>query len=458
MLIRLNQTYVATAALAALAVLFHLLHRWDNLKPHIVETIVACLAAGVLYLVALFALERTHDRRAAFWLILAGALLFRLQLFPLTPVLSDDVHRYRWEGRLQQAGWNPYTVKPEDPGVAALRDAQWATLPGRSIATIYPPLAELIFAATYCMTAGLAAPAGIILFKLPFLAADLLVVALLAGGLRATGGRNFQLAIYAWNPLAVVEFAASGHFDALATSALLAACLLMRQADNGGEAGREKSYPLRESVSTLLLAVGALVKIFPALLFPLWLRRVGWPRKARGWGHALGALAVAAACAWPFRSGWTYVVDSLLFFQERWDNNASLAALLTWLSGSSEVAAGAGVGVVAGLAVWVAVRRVDVLRAAYLLIGATLMLAPNTFSWYFTWILPLVALQPAVRSANAWLLLSVLQFLSYHALLDYFANGVWRFQPLFLWLTYGPFYALLLWQAFSRATATAQAA
>jgi hypothetical protein len=43
-----------------------------------------------------------------------------------------------------------------------------------------------------------------------------------------------------------------------------------------------------------------------------------------------------------------------------------------------------------------------------------------------------------------------LQFLSYHVLIDYAAFVRFEFQPLFLWLTYGPSYAILLWQVFRR--------
>jgi hypothetical protein len=46
----------------------------------------------------------------------------------------------------------------------------------------------------------------------------------------------------------------------------------------------------------------------------------------------------------------------------------------------------------------------------------------------------------------AWLLLTVLQFLSYHVLINYQASAVWHFQTEYLWLTYGPFYVLLLWR------------
>jgi hypothetical protein len=422
-----HQAFYAATGAVPLALLYGILHAWGDLRPYIPETIAVCLAAGVVYLVALYALERTPNHAWAFWLILAGALLFRLQLFPLEPALSDDVLRYRWEGRIQAAGWNPYAVRPDDPRLAGLRDEHHASVPGRDIPSIYPPLLELVYGVTYRLLPEVPGMATLILFKLPYLVADLFLVGLLAGWVRSTGGGNALVALYSWNPLVVVEFAASGHHDALASASVVAACLMILRG--------------RGTVSTLLLTAAALLKFFPAVLFPLWLRRMNWPRAPWSWINiGLGA-ALAAACVWPYRGAWRIVLESLAYYESRWQmNNASLYALLVWLSGSRDVAAGVGVGVVAGLALWAAARRLDAMRAAYLLFGAILMLSPNSFSWYFTWMVPLLVFFPN----PAWLLLTVLQFLSYHVLIDYQASGTWQFQPLFLWLTYGPFYACLL--------------
>ncbi len=418
-----RQVLLASLCLVVLGLLFEGLRRLGDLKLYVVETIAIGLAAGAIYLLALYFFEASDDVPSAFWLILLGALLFRLALFPLAPTLSDDIHRYRWEGRVQQAGFNPYSVRPNDPRLAPLRDANWNAVPGRDIPTIYPPLSELLWRFGYRFLPGPLA------FKLPFLLADLLVVGMLAGWVRFSGGRNFTLAVYAWNPLVVIEYAASGHHDALAIAAVFLASLLIIRG--------------RGTLSTLALAAAALVKVFPIVLFPLWMRRGGWPRSLWSWLNALAALALAAVCAWPFRSAGPQLLESLAYYQSRWQyNNASLFTLLAWFSGSPQVAAGIGAGVVAGLSIWAAARRIDSVRAACILFGAIVLFSPNAFSWYFTWLLPFIAFFPN----PAWLLLTVLQFLSYHVLLDYQANGAWHFQPFYLWLTYGPFYAMLLWR------------
>jgi alpha-1,6-mannosyltransferase len=417
-------TWCALAAIAALEMFFWRLYRLRDLRANAVETIAIGLAAGVIYLIALYALEHTAESRAGVWLVLGGAVLFRLTLLPLAPTLSTDLYRYRWDGRVQNAGWNPYALAPNDPRLAALRDGSEGGMPGPEIPSIYPPLSELTFRAAAWI---FRTPVG---FKLPFAAADLLTVLVLAAWLRAAGGaRNYRLAIYAWNPLVVVEFAGSGHSDALALAALVAAFVIIRS---------------RPRLSILLLAAAALFKSFPVMLFPVWLRDQGWPRTLRAWANGFVAVIFAAMCVWPYHEALRKIPATMAYFSSRWqDNNASLYPLIRWLTGSHDLAAGLGVGVAVGIALWAALRGMAPTRAAFLIIGAILCFSPNAYSWYFTWIIPFLCFFPN----PAWLMLTILQFLSYHVLIDYQILGVWHFDHKLVALTYAPFYALLLAQA-----------
>jgi alpha-1,6-mannosyltransferase len=370
--------------------------------------------------IALYAFEHSAKSRPALWIIVAGAVIFRLTLYSLTPSLSTDIQRYRWDGRIQNAGWNPYSLAPDDPRLAYLRDPGWAIMPGPEIPSMYPPLSQLVF------RVGARFLPGTIAFKLPFVLADLLVLAMLAKWLQSYPDGNYRLAIYAWNPLVIVEFAASGHNDALAIAAMVAALAMIKK---------------RPGASALTLTAGSLAKLFPVTLLPLALRLSGWPRKLRGWLAFGGAALLTGACIWPYRSALRQFPEIFIRYQAIWQNyNPSLYAILLWFSGHAEIAAGISEGVVLGLAMWAAARKIDPLRAAFLIIGAILMLAPNTYSWYFTWIVPLLCFFPN----PAWVLLTILQFLSYKVLIEYQINGIWHFDPYFQWLTYAPFYALLV--------------
>jgi len=415
-----RQALLAAGGVVLLGICFELVRRLGNLKLYVVETISLGLAAGIAYLILLYLFEHSSDDRSAFWMILAGAVLFRALLLPLPPTLSDDMYRYIWDAKVQQDGHNPYALRPDDPSLAHLRDDHYLRVSGRDITALYPPLAEHVFRATYLVAKGPVA------FKLPFVLGDLAVIAMLAAWLRASGGRNHSLALYAWNPLVIVEFSASGHFDSLALALVFAAGLLVARR--------------REAVSTALLTAAALIKAYPVLLLPLWLRRVWRARPQRAWTNAAIAAGLAIACAAPYWRAWPTFLLNMRYYESSWINNASLAAILDWFSGSHELTVGLGAGVSVGLALWAAGRRLDSMRAGYLIVGAVLLLSPNAFSWYFTWIIPFLCFFPN----PAWLMLTVLQFFSYHVLIGYQAAGEWRFDPLFLWLTYGPFFALLL--------------
>jgi len=410
----------ALAAAAALEALYIFLLRLADLKMHVIETIAVAFAAGIIYFAALFAMERTGERRALLWFILAAAFIFRATLVPLEPSLSDDVYRYRWDGLIQRSGWNPYAIAPDDKRLEAFRDRWWPHVSNQEMPNIYPPATELVLREDAALFNH---PVG---FKLPFVIAECLLVGLLAYWVHRSGRRSYTLAIYAWNPLVVVEFAASGHNDPLAMLFSTAALFLIIER--------------RTVLSTLALAAAVLAKFFPILLAPLWMRRTGWPRTARSWVGLGAAVALTAAACWPYRAAWPGVLDLFQPYRQHWVNNASLYTVLGWFSGSDDWAWGIGVGVVAGIAVWAALRNVDPARAAYLIFGAIPLFSQNAFSWYFLWVAPMFVFFPN----PAWLLLTILQFLSYHVLIGYAASGTWRFDPFFLWLEYAPFYALLV--------------
>jgi len=133
---------------------------------------------------------------------------------------------------------------------------------------------------------------------------------------------------------------------------------------------------------------------------------------------------------------------NLTYYEATWKNyHASLYTVIDWLTGGrTKIPALVGVLASWGLAFWLASTRIDPTRAAYLLIGTVLACGPNGYSWYFTWIVPLLCFFPN----PAWLMLTVLQFLSYNVLIGYGILGIFKFDPLMQLLVYAPFYLLLV--------------
>ncbi len=175
-----------------------------------VQFMATLCTAGLLWLLAVALVRQRDLPRWVVWFVVGVALAMRAMTLFASPLLSTDVYRYVWDGRVQMAGINPYRYLPAAAELAFLRDdAVYPNINRASYApTIYPPAAEGIFA-----LAAVAAP-GVLGMKLVMLAFDVLALGTLAWLLRVAGRAPAELLIYAWLPLPVWEFAGSAHVDA----------------------------------------------------------------------------------------------------------------------------------------------------------------------------------------------------------------------------------------------------
>ena len=207
-----------------------------NLRQNIVCAELCFFAAFVLYLVSLLVLRTAENSgmpdgegaagtarrffKKNYYLlgIIVFAICFRGILWLSPPTLSDDIYRYVWEGKLTVSGINPFAVPPEDPALAQLRDQ--VIYPGinrRDLAAVYPPLSQVIFALTAWLSPTLHA------MKLTFIIFDVLSIGILLLTLRELTIDDTRIAIYALNPLIIMEFAGSGHSDSAGIFFLLCA-------------------------------------------------------------------------------------------------------------------------------------------------------------------------------------------------------------------------------------------
>jgi hypothetical protein len=297
-------------------------------------------------------------------------------MLPCAP--GDDFWRYEWEGRVQNAGENPYRFSPGAPELQALRTDSWPRINHPGIAASYPPAAEFIFAA---MTRVSHSP---YFFKIIFIAADLLTLAVL---LRLVDAR--AAAWYAWNPAVIYAFAGGAHYDSLMLLALTGAVVALHRSH-----GTHATSFRWQLASVLCLAAAISLKLVPAVLLPVWAFALG----SRAWLLAL-CVALPAALAIPFGGVATSMLplrdfadvtrfNELLvwIFPNPWQRNWPVSTLLFIV------------------VVVIAVRfRHDWRRNALWVMGAMLILSPVLHPWYATWILPLAIW----RRQPAWTILSI---------------------------------------------------
>jgi alpha-1,6-mannosyltransferase len=388
--------------------------------------VILFVLASAAYAVAVgWILHRPPASRRALGGILGAALLFRLLLLPTAPTLSTDLYRYLWDGRLAVAGVSPYRHPPNAPEVAAFRDELvYPHLNHVDWRTIYPPGGQLVFAAV----AGLR-PSSVIGMKLVIFAADLLTIGLLLGWLGALGRPAAWVLVYAWHPLVVVEFAGSGHLDALVLATTVGA---LWAAARG-----------HLVAAGLLVGVGALVKVYPLLLLPaIWGRR-----RARVLAAGLGVVAAGYALYW--REG-AAVLGSLGRYVAEEEFNGTLRAMLELglaPLGPAGLMAARLVPLLglAGFALAVGGGTAPVERRARWLVGGYLLTTPNLFPWYALWMVPLQAAAPAWP----WLYLTCAVALTYLA----FEQPIWHVPAWVIAAQLIPFALGLAWAARPRGTA-----
>ena len=424
--VRLGLVLIAALLEAGFAAIL-LLKELDVNAP---EFVLAYLLTSVFYLVACYLASRdrafTHSEIRFVWL---AAVTFRLTLLPLGPTLSEDLERYRWQGKLQAAGGNPYIEVPEDSKWISLRDLTWPRVTRKDMPSVYGPVYELGNAAWYRIATWATDDYRLQVwsFKLPFAALELAAGWALATLLRALALPAGRVLIYLWSPLVVVEFWAQGHNDSL-TVLLVVLALAAATLDRWVQA-----------FSWLTFA--AMAKFWPAVLFPFFgLQRVDGKWRCR-WKPALVAVPIAGVLCLPYVGGISNVTEMLEGFVGGWRNNDSLYG---WIYEHVDKDFDRGTELVSKIlmyvlfAVWAVQMQLE--KATKWCIVALLVLSANCFPWYLSWLLPMLALQP-----NAALLMwTALVSLAYHVLIGYNVLGVWQDSEEFRLLEYAPVYGLLL--------------
>ena len=337
----------------------------------------------VIYVVATLISLRTRDSRTLLTLALVFAALFRLSIIFFPPYLSDDIYRYVWDGRVQAAGINPYRYVPADQSLAALRDDKIYPYINRrdSAQTIYPPVAEgaflLITRFSESVTWMKAAMVGV----------EAIAVWAIVQLLASFGLARQRVLIYAWHPLAIWEFAGSGHVDALAI-AFIALVLLARRKQ-------------RETLTGVFLACATGAKLFPAALFPAVYKR--W-----SWKMPLAFVATILIAYLPYLSvGPVGVLGSLPFYaNERGLLSGEQYYLLTVArkligpQGPASAYLIFAVVVLGALSLWL-IRKDesddrDYVRKSLIIASVLILFFAPHFPWYFVWLVVFLCFVPSL--------------------------------------------------------------
>ncbi len=349
----------------------------------IVWFIKLALVQSILYLIVVWLIVRARGARSTLLIVLLFAGLFRLGVVFAPPYLSDDIFRYIWDGRVQAAGVNPYRYIPADEHLQGLRDeAIYPYINHRDSApTMYPPAAEFMYFVTTRISES------VTWMKLTIVGFELITVWILMELLASFGMARQRILIYAWHPLAVWEFAGSGHVDPLAFVFIALALL-----------ARRRNW---ETAIGISLGFATLAKLFPIVLFPALYKRWGWKMPlallvtiVAGYLPYLGVGPLGVIGFIPGYARERGIVSGEQFF---------ILGLVDRLLGvrlpNALFLSFAG-AILLALTLWSILKRGDCDRSYLkrsLVLGAAFMVlfAPH-FPWYFAWLILLLCFVPSI--------------------------------------------------------------
>ncbi len=244
---------------------------FDGARDHARHQLVVDIGTwAALFVIAATALQWA-PRRASVLVSLSGGVALGVASLARIAVLSNDLYRYAWDGKVQAAGIDPYRYAPTASQLQRLHDSwlwppPWicagrgkppgCTLLNRSyVHTIYPPGAQLFFLIVHVVLPESWRDRG---YEVIGLLLAMVVAGLVLVLLRRTGRDPRLVALWSLCPAVSLEVVQNAHVDAVAVVAILAALILARR---------------HVLWAAALVAFAGLIKLYPLVLLPAIVQR-----------------------------------------------------------------------------------------------------------------------------------------------------------------------------------------
>jgi len=377
-----------------------------NLKP-ITDEIVPYTAfrmiLGLYFFIAVFNIKKIINNKFWLWAIIGVGFVSRIILIPSTPVLEDDYYRYLWDGAVTANGYNAYVYSPrdvmnqEDDNVPkelhklAIESGDVIkNINHPHIRTIYPILSQVVFATAYFIS-----PWEYWAWKVLLLLFDLALILILFKTLSELKLPLLFISFYWLNPIVIHEFYNAAHMDLLAL--LFVSLSLYLSIKN-------KTW---FAIITLAFAVG--FKLWPVVLLPLLLRNLWLDKKQllKYAGVFAGLILIL------FVPVLLSTLDNTLGFIKyagKWINNAAIYTMFQWLIQGSISFLHISVSCLSCINRWglfiiylligaIILRKTHKNKLQFfykgmLIVAVLYLISPTQFPWYYTWMVPLLAVRP----------------------------------------------------------------
>ena len=202
--------------------------------------------------------------------IVGLGVLFRLLVLFAFPNLSDDVYRFIWDGRLIVNGENPFLHIPSwylENGntITGLNQELFSKLNSPEYFTIYPPVLQYVFAFSAWLFPNDIYASAVVMKSFIFFA-ECGSIILLLKLFKQFEIHAKHIAIYALNPLVIIELTGNLHFEALMIFFLLLATWLL--------------VKNKISLSAGAMTLAICTKLLPLMFLPFLIKRLGFAKSS----------------------------------------------------------------------------------------------------------------------------------------------------------------------------------
>jgi hypothetical protein len=219
---------------------------------------------GALFIILYLFIEKFIPKsRDYFWFLASLGIVFRLILIPVIPNLSQDFHRFLWDGQLLLQGVSPYLFTPSSStalGVTIEQSQQliegMGTLNASHFSN-YPPINQLFFAVA-ALFAGKSIMGSVIVLRMLIIFAD---VGILYFGKKLLEKLNLPIKNIFWyflNPFIIIELTGNLHFEGVMLFFFVWALYLV--------------FKGKWFWAAVLIGISVSVKLLPLLFLPLFLK------------------------------------------------------------------------------------------------------------------------------------------------------------------------------------------
>ncbi|WP_198013924.1 hypothetical protein [Desulforegula conservatrix] len=383
-----------------------------------VSAFVFMLAAGAVFL------SEIKKIKISVLLIFSVSVIIRLVFLNSEPSLSDDIHRYVFDGKILLSSMNPYSDSPLRaadlyPGMKNL--ASRVNHP--DLVTIYPPAAQLVFAAG----AFIGGMNGIRLLIILLDSLSILVMIRIAMKAEIPSSR---IILYAWNPLVVMETASSGHIDSAAVFFLILSIYMLTACAPDKESRQIYfASALRFFAAGVAFTFSFLIKLLPVIFLPICLIYAGYKKSMI---FISGFIAAVILLVVPFLPDIQNVLKTLDVYARNWEFSGFIFRELRQTTGNGNMARIVIMAVFALFALGIYGQAFQkktsngfdaksFFRSIYILCLVFLLLTPTLHPWYAVY---LASIFPFVPGASG-ICMTFAVLLSYRVLIPYRLTGQW---------------------------------